>query len=601
MGRKKKTPGAGVPAPEWVQYASPGLAELLQAQADLDRLKQGPHTFADVAKAMRRLSELDRGRKYRLTVPESLQSAGQAYYDEHAEALRAALTEGGADAETIAAVLYDYGAALCGLDFTATPTQMFNALKACSASTAYHIDKYGVFFGLLYRYQRNLSAFAEYAKGVKGEQAAARRDLFFNTEIGVCEFSDPRAAALHWLWDIGLITANDFAGIAQDTITRFLAFVELYGQSGDFVQYVYIARHALHASPEQLAQLPPPVRFRRHTTNPIQAALDYADIIGKEITIILARTGEQVQAAVPREQPKTARGVVQILREPKPGQIITIPEEHALMLGRPLFASADGKQASEILPISAFIADHLKRNESDSLPVTPELLEKAVEGVNLLQQLKRTQPANGIYTLKTNLTEFSALCGYKDANQTEKRQLLTALRVLHNLYIVLWKPTGRVAVQLFGVQQYPLAESESELVLNVFASGFRGRPQFWDAAQYKLIRQREKGAPSRRFRHQITAIGHATEDNLLTDVFGYDKLRAEAARTHDANQIKAVEEYIRKHKGRDRKRLARMFDDYAADGVITYTANTNKKGQTVYKWNRLKPITPGEPEQETAK
>lgn len=614
MGRKKKIPGTGAAGPEWVQYESPAVAELMNVRADVESLKQGPHTFADVATLTRRLSAAaERLGGYYLAVPEALLLAGQSYYNEHAEALKNALIEGGADAGTTAAALYDYGAALCGLEFTATPEQMRNALKACTPATAYNIDKYGAFIGLLYRYQRNLNALIEYTKEVKREPDATRRDLYFNAEISAGEFTDlSTAAPLYWLQNIGYITADDFAGIEQDTITRFLAFVELYGQNGDFVQYVYIARHALNATPEQLQELPPPSRFRRYTTtNPIQGALDYADIIGEEITLYLARLAEQIQApAGPQEQGKpapepetTARGIIQILREPKPGQIISISEHTAQMLSRPLYASTDGKQAREILPISAFISDYMGRN-SESPTVTPELLEKAVEGVNLLQQLKRTQPANGIYTLKTNLTEFSTLCGYEDANETEKQQLLTALRVLHNLYIVLWKPTGRVAVQLFGLQQYGLADGgrERELVLNVFASGFRGRPQFWDARQYKLIRQREKGAPMRRFRHQITAIGNATDEYLLTWVFGYDKLRAEALRTEDATQIKAVEEYIRKHKSRDKKRLARMFEEYAADGVITYKANKNKKGQTVYKWNRLKPITPAdpEPEQETA-
>ena len=172
--------------------------------------------------------------------------------------------------------------------------------------------------------------------------------------------------------------------------------------------------------------------------------------------------------------------------------------------------------------------------------------------------------------------------------------------MLHNLYIVLWKPTGRVAVQLFGLQQYGLADGgrERKLVLNVFASGFRGRPQFWDAQKFALMRKKEKGATVRRFKYQITAIGHATDEYLLTWVFGYDKMRAEALKTEDAGQMRNVEEYIRKHKSRDKKRLAKMFEDFAADRILTYTVTKNKDAATVYKWKRLKPITPDDPEQE---
>lgn len=621
MGRKRKTPGAGKAAPEWVQYESPAVAELLEIQAEIKEMRGKPHTIADAAAISRRLSDVaGKVGQYYFSVPEGLMLAGQAYYNEHAAALKAALIEGGADAETVFITLRDYGAALLGLDLLAAPQQMKAALKACKPETAYNIDKYGLFFGLLYRYQRNLNALADYTLHVKRQPDASPRDAFFNAEIGVGEFSDVRAAALYWLQNIGYITADDFAGIDKDTISRFLTYVELYGQNGHFIQYVYIAQHALNATPEQLEQLPPPQRFLSYTaTVPIRGALDYAGIIGEEINIFIERFGEQVEAAaVPKEQPtatteqapapqgqgkpeqeQTARGIIQILREPQPGQIISISEHTAQMLSRPLYASTDGKQAREILPISAFIADYMGRN-ADSLPVTPELLEKAVEGVNLLQQLKRTQPANGIYTLETNLTEFSTLCGYDDANETEKQQLLTALRVLHNLYIVLWKPTGRVAVQLFGLQQYGLADGgrERKLVLNVFASGFRGRPQFWDAQKFALMRKKEKGATVRRFKYQITAIGHATDEYLLTWVFGYDKMRAEALKTEDAGQMRNVEEYIRKHKSRDKKRLAKMFEDFAADGILTYTVTKNKDAATVYKWKRLKPITPDDPEQE---
>ena len=149
MEQEHKTPGAGTAGPEWVEYNSPAVEELLHVRADVERLKQGPHTFADVAKLTRRLSEAaGRLGGYYLAVPEALLLAAEQHYKKHAPAVRDALTRGGADAETTAAVLYDYGAALCGLsEHTATPEQMQNALKACKPLTSYVIDKYGFFWG----------------------------------------------------------------------------------------------------------------------------------------------------------------------------------------------------------------------------------------------------------------------------------------------------------------------------------------------------------------------------------------------------------------------------------------------------------------------
>lgn len=585
---------------QYIEYIPADYSELLQIRADMDALRNRPHTFADVAKLTQRLAgTAAKLGGYYLAAPEDLLNAGAQYFHEHAEQVRAALEQGGADAETIAAVLNDYGAALCGLyEYKATPAQMQNALKSCGPAVAFQIDKYGFYIGLLYCYQRNLNTLAEYQKEVKQEPDATKRDLFFMASVSAGEFTDLHAAALLWLQNIGYITASDFAGVETETIRNFLRYIEFFGNNGQFVQYVFTARNALNATPEQLKQLQPPPVFAGARVSPIQAALNYADIIGDEITVYLERVAEQVEA--PKPEPLTyENGVIEVKKAPILTGKITVSEDCALILGRPLYASTDGKTARDILPISAFIADYAEHNPA-AMKVTPGVLEKAVEGVNLLQQLKRTTPANGIYTLKTNLTEFSELCGFPDANEKEKQNILTALHVLHNLYIVVWKPTGRVAVQLFGLQQYGLANGgrERELILNVFASGFRGRPQFWDAQQYALLRKKEKGAAMRHFRHQIGSKNHAKEEDLLIQIFEYGRMRDEANRTNDAGQIAAVNEYIRKHKSRDKKRLRGWFDDWTRQGYLTYSVRANKSGEIIYNWRRT-PAAPQEPETET--
>ena len=589
---------------QYVEYYPVNVEELLKIRADMDALRERPHTFADVAKLTRRLSvAAAKLGGYYMAAPEALLDAGQQYFSQHAETIRAALEQGGADAETIAAVLQDYGATLCGMIMhTATPQQMENALRACAPAVAFRIDKIGFYIGLLYCYQRNLNTLAEYQREVKQEPDATKRDLYFMGCVSAGEYTDLHAAALLWLQDIGYITASDFAGIDTPTIQNFLSYIDLFGHNGQFVQYVYTARHALNATEEQLKQLQPPPLFAGARISPIQAALNWADTIGEEITVYLERVAEQVEApAQPQGEASAAtiqNGIIEVKKTPKLRNTVTFSEDCALILSRPLYASIDGKQAREILPISAFIADFAEHNPA-AMKVTPGVLEKTVEAVNLLQQLKRTTPVNGIYTLKTNLTELSELYGYSDANEQQKQQLLTALHVLHNLYIVIWKPTGRVAVQLFGLQQYGLAggTGEREIVINVFASGFRGRPQFLDAAQYAEMRKREKGNSMRYFRGQIIAKPHSNEEDLLIQVFRYDLMRDEAANTNDTAQIAAVEEYIRKHKSRDKKRLRGWFDEYARRGWITYTVRANKKGDIIYNWRRL-PAFPEETEQE---
>ena len=534
--------GAGNPAPEWIEYNSPAVEELLKARADLERLKKGPYTFADFAALTRRLSDAaGRLGGYFLGVPEALLLAAEQYYNKHAAAVRDALTRGGADDDTTAAVLYDYGAALCGLtEYTATPQQMQNALKACKPLTGYVIDKYGFYIGLLYCYQRNLNTLAEYQKEIKQQPDATKRDLYFITEVCAGEFTDLRAAALYWLQNIGYITAGDFAGVEQDTITRFLSYVQLYGQNGQFVQYVFIAQNALNATPEQLRTLTPPPLFQNARISPIQAALNYADIIGEEMRLYLERVGEQVEAVLSAPTPQEREQATEQARQTAGNVVISVPENYALLMSRQLWAAdgatKDGQRVNKILPISTVINGYLARNPQ-ALTVTPLILQKSIEGVNLLQQLRRAQPLNGIYTLETNLTEFSELCGYSDANEQEKQQLLTALRIIDGIFLVLWKPTGQIAQRIFTLERFGLTGTEAgRLRMHVYASGFRGRPNLVSTAEIEAMKRNEKGEAKRHFRGQILSKGQKEENALMDEIFMYsDKIR-EAEQTGDATR-----------------------------------------------------------------
>lgn len=617
MGRKKQSAPPRVGGLEWGHIDTTGINDLLQIRADAQKMETAGAGFVDVADMMRRLSKAaDKLSGYFLAAPVELLEAAQQYFNTHVEAIKTALIRGGADAGTIAAVLTDYAAILCGFKGdNANAAQIQTALNACGPETAYNIDKYAFFVGLLWRYQRKIDALTDFNKHVRQQTDGNKRReyLFFESgaiylnEADALDYSDMRAAALLWLQDSGYITVSDFVGVDQETAGNFLQYIELYGENGNFLQYVYIARNALNATPEQLARLNPPRLFQRVKAHPTQSALNYAQLMGDEIDLYLQRVAEQVEAAKqaeaapppPEPQPQTMRETIETEHPPKTGGNVSFSENCAQILSRPMYATTDGKRAREILPITAFIADYAKTHVQAET-VTPLILEKAVEGVNLLQQIKQTRPVGGIYTLETNLTEFSELCGYPDANEHEKQQLLTALHVLHNLYIVLWKPRGRFAVQLFGLQQYGMDENGKPrpLILNVFETGFRGRPQFWDAELYERLRRSEKGAAMRHFRHQIGSKGQAREETLLIEIFGYDFIRDEAARTNDTGQIAAVEEYIRKHKSRDRQKLRKWFNEWAGDGIITYDVHTNKNGEVVYKWKRLAPLPPepGEPQ-----
>lgn len=598
--RKSKKQAGGSAAPDWGQINKEDIKEFFKIQEDAEELRHRPHTFADVANLTARLSKAANNvGGYYLAVPEGLLYAGKGYYLEHADRIREELKKGGADDETTNAVIDDYAAALCGLfDFKATPEQMQRALNACQPLTGYAIDKYGFFIGLLYCYKRNINTLAEYTLRVKQEPDAAQREQYFISTVSAGDYTDLRAAALLWLINIGYVTAADFAGVSQGTISVFLKYANLYGLNGRFVTYVYIARRALNASGEYLLELnPPPLFYTQPTENPIITALNYADVIAAETDLYLDRIAEQVEAVLAAPTPEeTTRAKEQA--QQAASQIITIPENYALLSSRNLWAAQDatkdGQKVKEILPIEDVINDYLERNPA-AATTTPYMIQKAIEGVNLLQQLKHVEPLNGIFTFETNLTEFSNLCGYDDAPEPIKKQLFTALRVIDGVFTVVYKPKGPVAQRILTVETLGLGGQETgRLRFHVYASGLNGRPKLISSAELEEMKKDEKGAAKLHFRGQIMAKGYRNEPGLINEVFGFEDKIIKAQATQDAEQIKAAEEYARKERPHARKKLKKWFDDWQQRGIISYQTKTNKKGETVYYWKRLKPPTPEE-------
>lgn len=600
MGQDKQT-GAGTPAPEWESHYNPADVEkLLEIRADLGRLKGGPQTTADAAELSRRLSEVAaRLGAYYLAVPEELLAAGERFYNSHVEALKNALRDGGADADTIAAVAVDYAAALCGMTIQATPAQMKAALNACKPITAYKLDKYGAFLGLFCVYSRRLNVLTEYTKQVKQQPAACQRELYFSREISVRDFSDLRAASLYWLQNIGYITADDFAGLDQAAIRQFLSYVDMYGTNGNFLQYVFIAKNALNATPEQLKQLPPPRLFDYAKISPIQSALNYADIVGEEIALYLQRVSEQIAAAdafggvravqVVGRVDVTKPTAVQVAAE---NPVINWPEDLALLNSRDLWG-APGPQA-EPLPMPAIVADFRKR-----FPEYPEIesypVQRAIEAINLLRQSGGARFDGEKWAFEVSISEFSRVAYGFDANETQKRGLLTALKVLNDYYVIVWRKRGRVAVKLLTVREAELDKGEhGKMKIEVYKNALKGRPNFISFKEYQTMKKTVTGESKSHFLFQVIQGNNKTEQALITEVFGYDTKKNEAERSGGPEQLAAVREYERLHRPRDRKYILKWFEEWAALGLISYKRYQNKKREWVYKWKRLKPLTPEE-------
>lgn len=559
MGRKKQT----------------DIDALLRAR--IAKLVRGTDTRRASKKSTAAAAMTERARVVKLypTIPEAVQQSAARFYAQMAPAVRGTLD--GADASTVEAALEDYRAAVSGTGGpTARPEQMAAALAACRPWDALTVDKYGYFAAVYFRYMYYTNALREYRDRVKNEPDAEKRRDYFAAKRNARTFVELRASALYWLRYIGEMTAADFAGMEPEEIARALDFMDAGGAAYDFGQFVYILRKALNTPPELLEQLTPPALYES-----IAEALAYSDAIAAELDGVLRDIDAGVETAA-KYAPAEDDG----------GKIL-IPRKIAALGSRDLFgtydAKKDGDSPREILPIDAIIDDFCKRNP-DALPVSPFVVQKAVEGVNLLHQFKRAQPVNGIYTYDTNLSEFAGLCMPKtDANDAEKKQLLTALLLFDGLWCVLWDAKkGPIAQRVFTVERF----GRNELRLHLYASALHGRPYFIRASEVAQLTG--KGKAAFHFRNQILVKGHKEEKTMVSEVFGYDSAAAMAQRSGDASQVAAVAEYQRKHRASDAKRLQTMFDKAAAAGLISYTREQNAAGEWVYKWTRTAPPTADE-------
>ena len=566
-----------------------------------DNVTPNPQEPQDVARAWDEYTKIRNAAvqfgAYPLPLPFELVEPAQRYFDDNAPNIAQLMVENGATDETVKAVIQDYGRATVGVMPSAIIQQIDAALCVFSPVQAFMIDRYVLYFAVFNSYASILRFYRDYEKNVKQQPAPSQRQAWFETVREEIRPTD--AVAFFWMQSHGQIVVSDFAGVEQPAIRRFLNMMEQKANVGRYLRYYAVAKFALRATPEQLAAITPPPQFGEPTE-----AIRYADEIMAEIQrdfdqkaaqvagiLVKATTGDTAPTEIAKEAKEAANAVVRI------------PERFALILSRDIY-TADGKDAKNILPISRHIEAYLRKRETDAViittskgerrvTVTPRIVERVIEGVNLLQHFHKATPANGVLRLETNLTEFSELCGYKDANDEEKLQLLAGLIVLNDLYLVVWRSRGLHAVNLLHIPDIGLSgKDRGNIVILVNEDAMKGKPQLVSIKDFVRLKQLAKGQAKNHFRYQILAKGQCEEKRLLSQVFGYQYRLDELKDRPD--ELQKAREYIRKNRSRDAKTLQKWFDEYTTAGVISYTRTKNAKGEFIYKWQRLYEPTPDE-------
>lgn len=561
--------------------------------------------------------------QYFLLPTVALTKRAEAYYTQYAEDITKLFANTGVDDETTRGILQDYIGTLTGLFNVKLPlSKQAELLGKIRPWRVFLTERYGLNL-LFFIYMNNVRAAREYIDYFKladghltkvtahldenGKIVEEREQIemtveeqkrdFLNTKINrIKSGTVPMyAAGYRWINNnkadesgelFSIVEPSDFSGIEPELVNQYYAYVDGYSGVDYYVSYYYIAKYALKATPEELKEIDFPPLFKD-----FESASEYAERVGAILYRNAQSTAEKVERLLAAETVEETEKAKQELTEPsEPQGTIRVPETFALLGSRDVWASVDGtpKMTQGILPIKAFITDYMTRNHLTE-QVTPRTVEKVIEGVNLLQNLYNVKPVGGQYTFETNISEFAELIGYKDANQEQKLEIMRALQVLDGLYLAVWRSNGLEALRVFTIQRIGLTgELAGKLTLNVYADVMKGRPNLISYRDFNDMRKNAKGQAEHHFRNQIIAKGQKEENALLNEVFGYETLLEEIAQSGGtAEDIAKAKRNIEKHKSRDKRRLAKWFEEYKQRGwLVWYTYTRNPKGEYIYKWRR---------------
>lgn len=533
----------------------------------------------------------------RWRVPAALLSRTMEYYTEHARQIREHLNAGASefwelDTETENVLLEDYARALFGVfDFRASREQM-EKLRALRSGWAYNVDRYGLYYAVLGGYWgicRGLDEYDRITAAPEDFRGPEFQEFAQQAYINGPNYSED-GRAVSYLIRTGEFNAARFAGVSGPAeVNAFLDRCQLFAAVFDYATYYGICKFCLWAAREEMDAIPAP-RDRFGELTPQQFAEQAAGLVRKSLGRIAENLAEVVDAPTVEA---TTEAIEQAREETKnpPRDIVRVPDTFAGVLSRDVYASKFGEHVqneNDILPIQAFISAYMEKHREETGTTTPRIIEKTIEGVNMLQRIGNTKPVGDWYTYETTITEFATLCGYENPNAEQLRAVLLSLLVLKNLYLAVWKSDGIHAVNILNVPDIGVTgEARGKIRIQVNKDATKGRPQLLAWKDFERMRKEAKGLAENHFRYQIIGKGHKTENALLNEIFGYEKTIREATEQGaDAETLNGIKRSQQKHKPNHKKRLLKMFEREQEAGFLTFRKYTNARGETVYSWKR---------------
>ena len=521
---------------------------------------------------------------------ETLLRRAEIYYNQRADQIRETLTASGVTADVVNVVCSDYAGVLSGqFKFRATPAQMQTALRALKPYAAFNIDRYGLYFALLLNYSRFLLRFRDYDEAVKGVFATEEtKREYINAFYPAMD-----ARAVRWLLNIGYFQPSDFSGFDPAEMGQFFARIAEYAALGEYTLYYTVARLALVATPEELAEVEAPPFLHVQTSLP-----RFCEQVVQETVDNLNRAGEKFAEAVTSDthaEREQARQAGKSWQDDTNAPPVKIHEKYGIVLSRPVIVSPHGSDIVNTLPVQRYIDDFKVKNPTFD-NITQMTVQKVFEGLNLLPQYysrSMERGEGGRLGFRLNISQFAEICGYADANQNEKRALLGCLQILDDLFFVVDKPKryeeftapngrkvkritgGREALRFLVIRSVGL--DSGDLFIEVYPNSLQGRPTLITPETYKQLRAEAKGLTQSRFNFQIATKSHKSELDLIDEVFGFRDMLDYAT----PDELPKVTKYVQGHRAEYRKKILGWFDAYVKAGILTEykrePSKTNKR------------------------
>ena len=213
---------------------------------------------------------------YTVLPTEELLKRGEAFYNEHWDAINAEL-EPLLPEDVRAVISEDYARVLAGIYYpTATVPQMERILKAVSPEFSFRLERYGFHVSLLLGYSRILSLRREYIQtfrtpitvertpdmtdaqyyaeeNVAISYQATRKEAFMSSNMSAMD-----AQAFTYLVNRGEVSPSDFVGIEIEKSIKFLDNVNALSIMGNYMSFYVVAKECLHATEDELSAITPP-------------------------------------------------------------------------------------------------------------------------------------------------------------------------------------------------------------------------------------------------------------------------------------------------------------------------------------------------------